>query len=119
MRSVRRKEMISYIFKMITRGGQLSMLSRKNWHKPVIKEHLRKMPTIRDTSISRSTRTVIKREMGISLLIMKTSGRESTTMNLLVLRHSEPTSMTMKPVAERLLKKRWPRKKINCKNSSN
>jgi len=83
---VSKKKKISFATKAIRRDRQDLMLSKGSWLRLARKDSLRKMLTNRDTSISKSTKTIVKREMEISLLIMKTSGRESTTMNLLVLK---------------------------------
>ena len=86
LRFVSKKKKISFATKAIRRDRQDLMLSKGSWLRLARKDSLRKMLTNRDTSISKSTKTIVKREMEISLLIMKTSGRESTTMNLLVLK---------------------------------
>tara|TARA_B110000305_G_scaffold241211_1_gene314419 strand:- start:1330 stop:1623 length:294 start_codon:yes stop_codon:yes gene_type:complete len=81
---VRKKKEISLHIYLIRRDRQDSTLSRGSWRRLARKDSSRKMLTSRDTNISRSIKTIGKKEMAISLLIMKTSGRESTTMNLLV-----------------------------------
>lgn len=79
----KKKERRMHIY-LKRRDRQDSTLSRGSWRRLARRDSSRKMLTSRDTNISRSIKTIGKKEMAISLLIMKTSGRESTTMNLLV-----------------------------------
>lgn len=82
MRSVRKKKGTSFAIWAIRRDRTDLMQSKENWHKPATKDSSRKMLTSRDTSTSKSTKTIVKREMEISSSIMRMSGRESTIMNL-------------------------------------